>query len=52
MLSVTTAHTRTHTHTKHGTRILLQVIEMFITLTVVIVSRVYAYAQTHQIVDI
>ena len=44
--------THTHTQTQRDTRKLLEVMDMFMTFTVEVESRVHAYVQTHQIVHI
>ena len=55
MLSVFTMHTHTapppHKH-KRNARTLLEVTDVFISLIVVMVTRVYIYTQTYQIVYI
>lgn len=41
-----------HTHKKGYTKEFLEVTDMFITLIMVMVSQMYSYVQTHQIVSI
>ena len=52
MLNVLTAKQTTTTKPLRGTRKLLEVIDMFITLILMMVSWVYAFVQTHQTVYI
>lgn len=47
MLSIVT----THTHTQKSIRKLLEVMGIFITLIMMMVSLVYTYVKTHQIVQ-
>lgn len=49
MLSIVTTHT--HTHTQKSIRKLLEVMDIFITLIMMMVSLVYTYVKTHQIVQ-
>ena len=49
-LSLSLSLSHTHTHTGH--RGLLEVMDVFIILVVVMVSRVDVYVQTHQIVHV
>lgn len=51
MLRTLTTYTHMHTHTqKKSARNLLEVMDMFINLIVVVASWKYAYTQTHQYV--
>lgn len=53
MLSVLSVHAHKHTELQtKAARGILEVMDMFITLIVMMVSQVYVYVQTHQVVYI